>query len=336
MSPLISIILPNYNHATFLAKRLESIYQQTYQNIEVILLDDCSEDDSVNLLKQFEHHPKTTQLIINKKNSGSPFKQWKKGIELAKGEYIWIAESDDWASILFLEKVLPVFTIDPTIALVYSQSKKVNNKGAIIDDMVNYTEIFKPNKWVSNFVNTGDAEIKNHLIYKNTIPNASSVVFKNEKYITKYINDDMTMAGDWWFWISLIKNKKIAFISERLNFHRSHGKTTRSNLTLNKKKKHIQEVLQILHLIVSFFPDKKEEINQLQKELVSMIILWVSPKDYKEIHIFLNETLSNDMFFPILILKAYYDWIMNKLQASQRRLKNFKKSKEVVSFLVEK
>ena len=103
MKPLVSIIVPNFNHAAFLAQRLESIYNQTFSSFEVILLDDASTDNSIEILNLYKNHPKTAHFIINTINSGSPFKQWQKGVELAKGELIWIAESDDYAAINFLE-----------------------------------------------------------------------------------------------------------------------------------------------------------------------------------------------------------------------------------------
>ena len=84
-------------------QRLESVYNQTYQDFEVILLDDCSNDDSVTILNTYAKHPKTSHVVFNDKNSGSPFKQWAKGLALAKGEFIWIAESDDVADLSFLE-----------------------------------------------------------------------------------------------------------------------------------------------------------------------------------------------------------------------------------------
>ena len=99
----ISIIIPNYNHAKYLPQRLESVYNQTYQDFEVILLDDCSNDDSVTILNTYAKHLKTSHVVFNDKNSGNTFTQWAKGIALAKGDFIWIAESDDVADLSFLE-----------------------------------------------------------------------------------------------------------------------------------------------------------------------------------------------------------------------------------------
>ncbi|WP_029037680.1 glycosyltransferase family 2 protein [Salinimicrobium xinjiangense] len=101
--PLVSVILPNYNHALYLQERMDSILNQTYRNFELIILDDASTDQSHEILEKYRDHEKVTQFLINRINTGSPFVQWKKGLELARGEIIWIAESDDSCESNFLE-----------------------------------------------------------------------------------------------------------------------------------------------------------------------------------------------------------------------------------------
>ena len=100
--PKVSVIIPNYNHALFLEQRLESVLNQTYQDFEVIFLDDASTDSSRAVFTKYANHPKISHIIFNETNSGYPFKQWNKGVNLAMGEYIWIAESDDYAELNFL------------------------------------------------------------------------------------------------------------------------------------------------------------------------------------------------------------------------------------------
>lgn len=320
MSPLVSIILPNYNHAPYLAKRLESVLNQTYAHTEIILLDDYSQDNSISLLKKYAKHPKISHFIINKKNSGSPFKQWKKGIELAKGKYIWIAESDDWASSHFLEKLVEKLESDNEIVLAYAQSKKVNSKGIVVDDMLNYTFQFKPNKWQSAYINDGNNEIEDFLIYKNTIPNASAVLFRNEARISDYLKTDIKMVGDWWFWIHLLKDRKIAFVPERLNFFRNHANSTRVNLSLAEKFKNITERLEVLNATQSFFPNKKEAFKEIKKTLVSDLILWVYPTEYRATNQFIKQHFNKHLIFSKLIFKAYYKWVASKFTAIQRKL----------------
>src|ERR1700756_5018477 len=99
--PTVSVIVPNYNHARFLPKRIDSILRQSFQDFELILLDDCSTDDSRSILSQHASDPRV-RIEFNQVNSGSPFKQWNRGVGLARGQYIWIAESDDYADERFL------------------------------------------------------------------------------------------------------------------------------------------------------------------------------------------------------------------------------------------
>ncbi|AIG97130.1 Lipopolysaccharide biosynthesis protein [Archaeoglobus fulgidus DSM 8774] len=80
MPPSITVIVPNYNHEKFLDKRLESIFSQTFQDFEVILMDDASTDSSPEILREWANKRDDVTLILNETNSGSPFKQWVKAL----------------------------------------------------------------------------------------------------------------------------------------------------------------------------------------------------------------------------------------------------------------
>ncbi len=71
--PFVSVILPNYNHAKYLPQRIESILNQTYQNFELIILDDCSSDNSREVIERYKDNPRISKIIFNEKNSGSRF-----------------------------------------------------------------------------------------------------------------------------------------------------------------------------------------------------------------------------------------------------------------------
>ncbi|MBQ7454494.1 MAG: glycosyltransferase, partial [Selenomonadaceae bacterium] len=121
-SPLISVIVPNFNHAPFLRERLKTIYAQTYKNFEVILLDDASTDSSRDILREYQQlHADNTRLIFNAQNSGGVFNQWRKGLEAARGDLIWIAESDDFSAENFLSEMVPAFA-DDAIQLAFCRS----------------------------------------------------------------------------------------------------------------------------------------------------------------------------------------------------------------------
>ena len=123
--PLVSIIVPNFNHARYLRDRLESIYRQNYSHFEVILLDDASSDDSLSILREFaERYASKTSLHTNVANSGGVFHQWKKGLALARGSLIWIAESDDYCESTHLSELVGFFR-NEAVALAFCRSEFV-------------------------------------------------------------------------------------------------------------------------------------------------------------------------------------------------------------------
>ena len=124
----VSVIVPNYNHAHYLDERIQSILSQTYQNFEILLLDDKSTDHSLEVINKYKHNPKVSHIIVNEENSGSPFVQWQKGLNLAKGDLIWIAESDDICDKSFLVNLIPHFEKEEVV-MAFTRSLCIDEKG---------------------------------------------------------------------------------------------------------------------------------------------------------------------------------------------------------------
>ncbi len=247
MTLMVSVIIPNYNHAPYLEKRLNSVFNQSYQDFEVILLDDCSTDSSLNTLKKYADHPKVSHCIINEKNSGSPFAQWKKGLELAKGEYVWIAESDDWAELTFLEELLPL--LKKGFDIVYCRSVRVMEEKITENDYF-WADGLDKIRWKKDYVNNGLDEINNYLVYRNTIPNASACLFKNSFSSMSSKICQMKFCGDWLFWVIILSNKqsKIAYTPSRLNYFRKHNNTSRSVKDFETEKKRAEEYFKVINI----------------------------------------------------------------------------------------
>lgn len=228
--PVFSIIVPNYNHETFLKERLDSIFNQSFQNYEVILLDDASTDDSIEVLNLYKDHPKVSHFIINEVNSGSPFIQWFKGIELAKGKYIWIAESDDFASQFFLEKVMTCFEQNYKPDIVFVGTTNVNKHNKYIGKDTRIER--KHKKLLENDFNLNGNEFLNFFLPDYCIiRNASSAVFK-KSVVTKSSKNVISYKtiGDFYFWINFcLEDFKFSYKAEKLNFMRKHENTVRGN-----------------------------------------------------------------------------------------------------------
>lgn len=213
----VSVIVPNYNHASFLVERIESILTQTYQHFELLLLDDCSFDDSVVILNHYRDHPKVSQIIINETNSGSTFKQWAKGIELARGEWVWIAESDDWCEPTLLQTLID--GISPATCIAFCQSIAVQDN-----------EILYVNK--SKYLNhsyQGYEYVREHMLKITTISNASQAIFRKSIYSNvDKIFTTYKFSGDWLFWMLAAQFGDIYVSGKFLNYFRKHPKDVTS------------------------------------------------------------------------------------------------------------
>lgn len=199
-------------------------------------MDDGSTDNSKSIIELYRGHPKISHICYNRLNGGTVFKQWKKGIDLAKGDLIWIAESDDWADSHFLEILVSVMQQDDKTALAYAQSYDVDEAGQIIESRINWTGDFEINTWQKSFLIPGK-EFMGYLFYKNVIPNVSACIMRKE-YIVKIFENEKSiltykMCGDWFTWLLLadINSVKIAFSEKHLNYFRILRHATRVHNT---------------------------------------------------------------------------------------------------------
>jgi glycosyltransferase involved in cell wall biosynthesis len=231
----VSIIVPSYNHAQFLEERIESILNQDFHNFEVILLDDLSPDNSAEILKKYQDHPKVSHCIINEKNSGSTFYQWNKGIDLAKGELIWIAESDDVADPHFLAKLVPKFDQNPNLVLAYSQSYRMNAQGEVTGTWKDCTDSSDAELFTNDFELSGLEYFEKFLKTGNTIPNASGVIFKKQTYLdVGGANPRLKFIGDWDIWAKIVTQGDIFFTHNCLNYFRYHDTSVIAQARKNK------------------------------------------------------------------------------------------------------
>jgi glycosyltransferase involved in cell wall biosynthesis len=246
--PTVSIIVPNYNHARFLPKRIGSILEQTYQDFELILLDDCSTDESRAILTQYANDPRV-RIEFNETNSGSTFKQWNKGVRLARGKYVWLAESDDYADERLLERLVAVLDKEPAVTLAYCQSWRILDDGQLDGLADYYLDYLDPQRWKADFCTDGREECESYLICSNTIPNASAVVFRREIYErVGGADESLRLCGDWKLWASMVLEGKVSYLGEPLNYYRTHNKSVRSKS--RKKALDVAEDLQLVHWLL--------------------------------------------------------------------------------------
>jgi glycosyltransferase involved in cell wall biosynthesis len=243
---------------------LASIAAQTVPVYEIIVLDDASTDGSRDWLES-ELHARVpeAQLVVAEQNSGSVFRQWLKGAELARGDYIWIAEADDLSEPSFLQTALSGFS-DPEVVLSFTQSKQIDGQGNVLaEHYLDYAADISRKRWKRGYVADGLAEIRISLAIKNTIPNVSGVLFRR-KPLVAVLQEQMDallgykVAGDWVTYIELLSRGHIAFNAESLNLHRRHDESvTLSRFDLSQ----LAEILSVQRMVREKFDLKEETIS---------------------------------------------------------------------------
>ena len=227
LAPEVSVVVPNYNYEAYLPQRLDSIAQQSFQDFEVILLDDKSPDGSLAVLHDWARGRPATRVIANEQNSGSPFAQWLKGMDLAQSDLIWVAEADDYCAPDLLATLLPQFR-RRNVFLGYVKSVPVSADGETLGDYEElYLDRINPGRWSAPYVVSDHEEASAGLGIANCIPNASSVIFRKfraEEPFRAQVTG-MKLCGDWLFYLRAMRGGMVAYSERPLNFHRRHGTT---------------------------------------------------------------------------------------------------------------
>jgi|GEM_PF-586132 len=183
----VSAVIPNYNYERYLTERIDSVLAQTYPVAELIILDDCSTDGSVRLIKKYmatyrAQHGEggvPMRLIRSRKNSGSAFAAWARAFKYASGDYVWICEADDSCHERFLETVMRGFD-DPATALSYCESLTMDEKGRLQkENLRDWIDIFGTGRWDRDYICDGRQEVAESMCVNCTIANVSSAVMRN-------------------------------------------------------------------------------------------------------------------------------------------------------------
>ena len=315
--PLVSVVVPNYNYAEYLTQRLDSIFNQTEQSFEVILLDDASTDTSAEILLSYRNHPQVSHVVINEKNSGSTFAQWNRGASLARGEFLWFAEADDFSDITFLARLLSVLK-DKTLSFAYCRSHIVDESGSIFDDCRTYFK-YSESYWNADFISDGRREVLSFLYKGNPVPNASAVLVRKSSFdAVGGADESFKWAGDWYLWARLMVHGSHAYVSERLNFFRRHRRTMGS--------RHSYARLQLERLRVCDELKRSSHLSSREKASLSKLICWrtrrnagnilygLTPARYKSdpsIGLFIYEACRRDiLFIPSMMGVLFAKWIL--------------------------
>ena len=235
--PVISCVIPNYNYARFLERRIACVMEQTYRVSELVILDDNSSDESASVIPELvekykSRFPMGIQYVRNDRNAGV-FRQWVRGAEMSHGDCVWIAEADDECSPLLMSRLVHAFRRNADVRIAYAQSSLMDEHGETYQDtFLSHTDSISAGLWRNAWVMPGLTLLESGLAVRNVIPNASGALFARDSLMT--LPDEVfsyRSDGDWFAYVAMLRQGSVAFCPEPLNHYRRHrGSVIASNL----------------------------------------------------------------------------------------------------------
>ncbi|MEQ1676439.1 MAG: glycosyltransferase family 2 protein [Chitinophagaceae bacterium] len=273
-----SVIIPNYNHAPFLRERIESVLSQTYQDFELILLDDCSTDNSREIIESYRQHPKVSHIVYAEQNSGSPFRQWQKGIDLVKSDikWIWIAESDDVAMPEFLEAAADKIDTNKDACLYFCNSLVEIPGQANTTTTALSNTFFRSSAWDNSYCVNGIDELNRVLKFGSPILNVSAVVFNKHVFKARKIDlSGFRYYGDWYAYIQMCPDISVIYNNNIYNRYRRTDQSHSKLMDVESKIQVKEECFRILlHLQKSsVVKDKKKLMTWFVRKYVGFGIM---------------------------------------------------------------
>ncbi len=256
---LVSIVVTSYNHAEFLQQRMESLFAQTYSNIEIIVVDDCSTDASREYLNQYKTHPKV-RLYLLEKNNGYIYAS-NFGVSQAKGEYIVFAECDDFSEPDQIATLYQAITTNNNIGVAWSCSNMTDETGNIIGTDFPIRSAAFQNYCRTNVQVPGWMILK-FMMHSCVVPNMSAAMFKKSLFTgIGGLSDKYRLSADLEFWVRMAEVGDFYYLKRPLNYFRTHPDTVRTHLGRSVQLIEMVDVIFHLKKKVSRTWKEKIEIN---------------------------------------------------------------------------
>lgn len=291
--PLVSIIVCTYNGAAFLEEQLHSIFTQTYPNLEIIISDDGSTDNTKDIINKYKNNIGTI-INYNKKNLGFS-KNFEFASGLSKGNYIAYSDQDD---IWLPQKIEKLYAAIGAHSLVYSDSKLVDEKG---------NDLYKNS---SDLRKLQDIYTSKGFSFFNPV-SGHSMMAKRELLAYAF----PTPAGyyyDWWFALQATNLNGVKYLNEALTHYRQHDKNLTINIVVKKlgartMNKRYQGFLRDLKWLEILANNKFDKENSFHKKLHNLFLLkktqyyvwplfWFLLKNRKNIFMFSKKKYTSQLF----------------------------------------
>lgn len=295
--PLVSIIVTSYNHAEYLPERMDSLLNQTYKNIEIIVIDDHSTDNSLNILENYERKFNNIRIVSLNKNTGVANAS-NLGANMASGEFIIFAECDDFSESKQIEKLVEALLNNQDAGIAFSRSNLVDGRGKKMGDDFKCRETsFR--KYCYKDVLIKKEDMRKYLLISCVIPNMSAALLRKRIFDElSGFSTDFKLCIDWDFWCGASKITNFYYVTSKLNNFRFHERTARNTFQTDIQ---VNEIFKLLYNSYSntklTFPEKcKFKINAgavwgsyYKKGVISWIVsfpfIWFNTLKYDKLGI---------------------------------------------------
>jgi glycosyltransferase involved in cell wall biosynthesis len=227
--------MASYNHARFLRRRLETLLAQTHHDVELIIIDDCSTDDSLAVLREYDR-PGVT--LVARTTNGGWVTVFNQGLDLASGEYVLFANCDDTCRPELAATLVAALEAAPSAGVAFCRSQMIDQDDHVIgDDRATQTPAFRKRCETDTVIH--GSEMLHHLLRGCVIPNTSAALFRRACFDrVGSFSHAYPICGDWEFYFRLSEHYDTAYVATPLNGFRQHAATirkrTRARLTYDE------------------------------------------------------------------------------------------------------
>jgi glycosyltransferase involved in cell wall biosynthesis len=215
--PRVSFVIANYNYGRYVAQAIDSLLAQTFTDLELIVIDDCSTDDSRDILQRYADEPRV-RLLYHATNQRN-IRSYNEGLALARGEFVGIVCADDFCLRPdAVERQVAIFDAHPNVGFVYSAQTYVDAQGVAF-------RLIQP--WSADYVRDGLAEFSD-LAFRNYVPNTGTLVRRIAHDQLGLYDPALPHAGDWDLWLRVATAYQVGYLAEPMYAYRMHG----SNLSV--------------------------------------------------------------------------------------------------------
>lgn len=314
--PKVSVVLPTYNGQKYLKESIDSIINQTFNDWELIIVNDCSTDSTLRIAKQYEKKDKRIHVYTNKENLKLP-KSLNEGFSHAKGEYLtWTSDDNRYKTTAF-KTLVSYLDSHHDCGLVYADMDRIDEAG-----------IYKSSNKLLD---------PQELLFLNPV-GACFMYRKSAKDVVGDYDADMFLAEDYDYWMRIYENFPVTHIRENLYDYRDHGKSLTATRmkeivrqTAKLKYKHLDFILKkiekksdVKNLFLQFkeyaMPLNKEQIKGFKSKYPMINVWYILRKPYQKCRHFLGRVknklkrilLGNKIEKKVDYLKVFNratDWI---------------------------